>query len=109
MISLTSLTERGLVSHEIARIVRTQDGTFTGEVMFSREQAAAMLAVGELHKHLPTLQRPDLLALYRRLSRAFKHPSPAMTYDIILSARMKLQLIPRLYLSRIDVSYSGAA
>lgn len=109
MITLSSLTERGLVTHEVSSLVRSQDGTFHGEVVFSREQAAAMLAITEFHRHWPTLGRSDLLALYRRLSRAFREPVAAMTYDIILSSRLRVQVIPRLYLSRIDVTFSGAA
>lgn len=110
MISLTQLAERGLISHEVARVIRTQDGLFSaGEVFFSREQAAAIVAVGEFHAHWKTLGRSDLLALYKRLRRVFESPPPTMTYDIVLSRRMKLQLIPRQYLAQIDITFVGAA
>lgn len=107
MITLTRLTQLSLVSHELAGLIRQQEGRYSHlEVEFTREQAARVVALNDFHKHWPSLSREDLLRLHKRLERPFK-TLPTMTYDIILSPRLKIQIIPRQYLAQIDVALGG--
>lgn len=109
MIALTALAHEFTLNADLVAHMRQQGGLCNAdEVYFTRAQAARVLLINDFKRYWPTLGRDDLLAIYRKTKDAFNSP-PTMTYELILSPSLQIRVIPRMYLSRIDIAFVGAA
>lgn len=66
-------------------------------------EAARLLALHDVHAYLPTLGQDDLFKLYKVLEWPFIKP-PRLTYDLVISRGIMLQVIPLQYLERVKIA-----